>query len=40
MTTKPATAPDRKALARDLAAEIGAETKYLGAPSWKRKYMN
>lgn len=34
MTTKPATAPDRKALARDLAAEIGAETKYLGAPSF------
>ncbi len=37
MTTKPATAPDRKALARDLAAEIGAETKYLGAPSFAYK---
>ena len=34
MTTKTATTPDRKALARELAAEIGAETKYLGAPSF------
>ena len=37
MTTKPATAPDRKALARELAAEIGVETKYLGAPTFAYK---